>query len=455
MTLTWVVVLVLTQAPGAEESTDGAWPSASLAEAVMPADAPPTAAGEGGRWNSLFRLEASMLSLLPRAGRGEQVGYAQLSPTLVVDDGGEWGLHLGAAVRVKLWGGEAGAGRVRREDWDSLSDWGQLVRALKVGGEASPVVLRVGALKDYSLLSGHLVRRYSNRANPDYHPAGGYLTSTVGPLFVEAFASDVLGARLVGAQAEVDLAHVLGGSLREPGRYTLELSAVREWDRTEGLSPQVTLAHVDGTAVVVVRPGFELHVLAGWGGRLETAGAWGAVVGLGADALTPTLDMRLRLEVRRQRGGFRQGYFGPDYELERLSAVSRSETPVTQAPFPEGFSAYGEVVVGWDGVRIGEVLQRHLHLSVGAEVFDWGRVDVDGRLAVQLSERSLEVVMSGLARGLGQPEERLLYSAAVRWRFARALYALAQGGTQLCPGAEGTLRPVTFVSFGLGVDHAR
>ena len=45
MTLTWVVVLLLTQVPGAEEPADGAWPSASSAEAVLPE--PPTAAGEG------------------------------------------------------------------------------------------------------------------------------------------------------------------------------------------------------------------------------------------------------------------------------------------------------------------------------------------------------------------------------------------------------------------------
>lgn len=137
----------------------------------------------------------------------------------------------------------------------------------------------MGALEDYSLLSGHLVRRYSNRANPDYHPAGGYVTSTLGPVFVEAFSSDVLGARLVGAQAEVDLAHVFAGPQREPGRYTLGVSAVKDWGRAGGWSTQVTLAHVDGTAVVVVRPGFELHVLAGWGGRPATAGAWGASVG--------------------------------------------------------------------------------------------------------------------------------------------------------------------------------
>lgn len=438
--------LLLAQAEGVEVAS-------SPIEAV-PVEAQPAPRGLG-RWHALARLEASTLMLLPRGGAGGEEGWAQLTPTVVVDDGGEWGLHVGAPVRVRLWGGNAGVGRVRQEDWDSLSDWGQLVRTLKLGGEASPVALWVGALEDYSLLSGHLVQRYSNRAHPDYHPAGGYLTSALGPLYVEAFTSDVLGARLVGAQAEVDLTQVLTGPEEEPGRYTLGVSAVRDWGRAGGLSPQVTLAHVDGTAVVLVRSDFEMHVLAGWGGRPDTPGAWGAVVGLGADALTSTLDMKLRLEARRQRGGFRQGYFGSDYEVVRLSAGRGSGLPGAQAPFPEGFSAYGEAVVGWDGVRLGEVLQRHLHLSVGAEVFDWGRVDVDGRLAVQLAERSLEVAVSGLARGLGQPGARHLYSAEVRWRFGRRLYALAQGGTRLYPGADGTLSPVAFASLGMGVDDAR
>jgi hypothetical protein len=329
------------------------------------------------------------------------------------------------------------------------------VHALKLGSDASPVGLWVGALDGYSLLSGHLVRRYSNRANPDYHPAGASLTGTLGPLYVEAFASDVLGARLMGAQAELDLEHVFTGPPRQRGRYTLGLSAVHDWGRAGGVSPPVTLAHLDGTAVVVVQPGFELHVLGGWGGRPGVGGAWGAVAGVGADALTLTLDMKLRLEVRRQHGGFRQGYFGPDYELGLLRAVGTPGLPLAQASFPDGYSTYAEAVVAWDWVRLGGLLQRHLSLSLGAEVFGWGRVDVDGRLAAQLANRNLEVALSGLALGLGQPEARHLYSGQVRWRFGGKLYALAEGGTLLFPKADGTLRSGAYASLGLGVDNAR
>jgi hypothetical protein len=54
-------------------------------------------------------------------------------------DGGEaLGLNLGAPVRLRLGGGALGTGLVRREDWDSLSDWGQLVHALKLGSDTGP-----------------------------------------------------------------------------------------------------------------------------------------------------------------------------------------------------------------------------------------------------------------------------------------------------------------------------
>lgn len=442
MTSTLLVLLLLAQAEGPDNPPDGAME-------------PPLSASSSGRLHYLARLEATGLALLPGGGTGGVERYVQLTPMLVLDGGEELGVNLGAPVRLRLGGGVPGAGLVRREDWDSLSDWGQLVRALKLGSDASPVGLWAGALDSYSLLSGHLVRRYSNRANPDYHPAGAFLTGTLGPLYAEAFSSDLLGARIMGAEVALDLAHLFTGPQEQPGRYTLALSAVHDWGRAGGHSPQVTLAHLDGTAVVVVRPDYELHVLAGWGGRPGVRGAWGAVAGVGADAVTPTLDARLRLEVRGQRGGFRQGLFGPDYELARFRAAGPSGLPVVEAPFPDGFSVYGEAVVGWDAVRLGGLRQRHLHLSLAVEAFTWGRVDVDGRLAAQLAERRVEVAVSALATGVGRPEARYLYSGEVRWRFGGWLYAVGQGGTLLFPTPGGALRPGAFASLGLGVDHAR
>ncbi|HEX5745833.1 MAG TPA: hypothetical protein VFZ09_06295 [Archangium sp.] len=78
---------------------------------------------------------------------GNVESYAQLTPMLVVAEGEAFGLNLGAPVRLRLAGCELEGGLVRREDWDSLSDWGQQVHALKLGSDTAPVGLWVGALE--------------------------------------------------------------------------------------------------------------------------------------------------------------------------------------------------------------------------------------------------------------------------------------------------------------------
>ncbi|AGC41539.1 hypothetical protein MYSTI_00180 [Myxococcus stipitatus DSM 14675] len=402
-------------------------------------------------WHSLARLEATALTLWPRTGEEEAEGFAQVEPTLIIDGGSEFGVSVGAPVRFRVQRGREDSSLLRREDWDSLSDWGQLVRGLKFGSDRAPLRVWLGGFDGFTLLSGHLVRRYSNRAHPDEHPAGGFLAGTLGPLYTQAFTSDVLSARLMGAEVALDVAHVFWGRPREPGRYTLALSVVHDWDR----AASVTLGHVDATAVVVVRPGFEAHVLAGWGWRPGARGAWGAVVGVGADALTSRLDAKLRLELRRQVGDFRQGFFGPDYELARLQAPGPEGRPLAEVTLPQGYSAFGEVEVGWDAESYGGT-HRHLELSLGVEGFSWGRVDVDGRLSVQLFERGLEVALRCLSMGLGQPGARYQGGAEVRWRFlGGGVYVLGTGGSRLFPNPEGGLGPRAFASVGLGVDHAR
>jgi hypothetical protein len=405
-------------------------------------------------WHTLTRLEVAALTLLPGDGEDVAEGFAQVEPTLIIERGLEFSLQLGAPVRVRMWGPAAERGKIRREDWDSRSDWGQWVRGLKLGSDEAPLAVWLGALEEHNLLSGHLVRRYSNRTHPDYHPAGAFLTGTLGPLYVEALASDVLSARLVGAEVALDVGHVLGSQPEQQGRYMLSLSAAHDTGPGETRAPSLTLAHVDATAVVVARPAFEVHLLAGWGTRPGASGAWGAVAGVGLDMEAPTLHLKLRLEGRRQHGGFRQGRFGPDYELAPSWAPGPGSAPPARADFPDGYSLHGEAVVGWDAQGYGG-LRRHLKLSVGAEAFSWSRLDVDGRVAAQLFGRTVEVAGKGLAVGLGQPGAHSLYEVELRWRpWGGRVYALSAGGTRLASREDGTLRPGVFLLLGLGADHA-
>ncbi|MCK8499676.1 hypothetical protein [Myxococcus fulvus] len=450
----------LTTSPDVPDGDASSLEPTSEAAAPEPGSVPPSVHGTeaDSMWTRLLRMEVMSLTLLPRRGARGDEGFVQLRPTVRLAKRGTFRLNLGTPVRLRLWGGGADVGSVRKEDWDTLSDWGQVVHSLTLGG--APDFLWVGALESYTLLSGHLVRRYNNRGNPDYHPAGVVMTGKRGPLYAEAFASDVLGARLVGAEVSLDVQHILVGRPRQSARYMLALSAVRDWGRAGGTSKPLTLAHLDGTAILMRRRSqdhdFELHGVGGWGGRPGEGGAWGAVAGLGVEWVSSTMDLRARLEGRIQRGGFRQGAFGPDYELARFQVAGRSSVPLAEMPFPEGASAYGEVILRWDAERLGTLGNRHLRLTMGAEVFDWGRADVDGRLEMQLLHRDVAVAMSGLAVGFGEPRGRYLVSAEARWRFLGGkLYAVGQGGTLLFPAAQGALRPGAFAALGMGMDNVR
>ncbi|MFP2935033.1 hypothetical protein ACLESO_60000, partial [Pyxidicoccus sp. 3LG] len=82
----------------------------------------------------------------------------------------------------------------------------------------------------------------------------------------------------------------------------------------------------------------------------------------------------------------------------RAPRVCRSLSRPSQTASP----STGEAVVGWGAVWLGDVAPRHLRLSLGAEAFGWGRLDVDGRLAVQLARRNVELAVTGLVVGMGR-----------------------------------------------------
>ncbi|WP_141323181.1 hypothetical protein [Myxococcus sp. AB025B] len=172
----WIValLLVLPGVTGAEEIADPPQlpeevdeieeetsPESTTEDAESPPGPKQGEVSRTARWTNLLRVEAATWALLPREGMGRDEGYFQVEPTLVFERRPEFGVNLGTPLRLRVWGPKEG-GVVRREDWDTLSDWGQLVRSLKLGSDNSPLGVWFGKLDSYSLLNGHLVRRYAH-----------------------------------------------------------------------------------------------------------------------------------------------------------------------------------------------------------------------------------------------------------------------------------------------------
>ncbi|MBM4378819.1 MAG: hypothetical protein FJ086_05890, partial [Deltaproteobacteria bacterium] len=163
--------------------------------------------------------------------------YASVLPVVSWDGGEAFGVELGAGLRLSAAG-------LRRADWDSPSDFGQLLRELRAGVEGGPVSLRAGALGPLTLGSGRLVRRYDGSLNPDYHPAGALLSLQAGGFRGELLASDVLGARLFAAGLGFDAGAALGLG---GDRWHVGLSAAHDAGLAGGRAAGASLLSLETT----------------------------------------------------------------------------------------------------------------------------------------------------------------------------------------------------------------
>ncbi|MFY0581769.1 hypothetical protein ACN28S_52590 [Cystobacter fuscus] len=164
----------------------------------------PAPAEEGIRFHA--SLEAGALALPSGLGANGMDGFVVVFPRLGVKGGEEFEFEMGAPLRLRLLDTEPSqvdadhAARLRRQDWDELSDFGQLVRELRVGRDDGMLQLRAGSFSTWTLGAGWLVNRYNNNLSQDYHPAGANFVAYLGPTRVEVFASDVLAARLFAGE---------------------------------------------------------------------------------------------------------------------------------------------------------------------------------------------------------------------------------------------------------------
>lgn len=460
-----LLALLLTLSSSLPGELDGGLEPAPghLAAPLASPDAGAPAAQPAGPKRSLRGAAEASLGLLPSGAPQNGLdffGTLHASIGFSVDDVFE--LALGPTLRFRLidtpaFNRATDVGEVLRgADWDELSDFGHLLQALRIGREGGVFQLKAGPARKKQLGLGHLLWRYSNQANVDSRPASAEAVLHAGPVRLEVFASDVLGARLFAGEVAWDLGGTFSGSPLVKDRYVLAFQVAHDFNlaaRPFLLDPAATrltlapntLLHVDGSAVLARSPGLRWMVMLGTGTRANETADLGFLVGTTLDATVAEIGFSVRVELRKQAGGFRHGFFGPMYELQRFSDLGLREASIGEARLPDGFSSFGELRVG---------IGQRLTFDLAAEYFFWNRLDLDGGLSLALLDDWLFLTARTTMLGLAQ-QPRFAFHGGLRWRLFPSFYVLGEGGTVFFPQPDGSLIRGVGFSAGAGVDFER
>ena len=415
---------------------------------------PPAPPSHGSRWRIAGAAELGLqpIALTPRTTEV----FAGITPILALGYDGVFALELGAPMRTPL-GGRSGAQpfTLRDEDWDERSDFGQILRALRIGRETDAFSLWAGPLTLETLGRGALVSRYGNRMLATQSPAGARLRAEVGAVRTEVLASDVLALRLLAAEVRLDGGHLLGGGASAAGRWHVTLGAAHEAGQVEAASAPITLASLELDGVLWRLPTFQFAAFLGGGARLGAGGGHlGGQAGVEFEAQLSDVVFGSRLAARRGSGGYRPGFFGADHELARLAGQGLTTAPLDQLRLPTGYSGYGLVQLGFGAQGEEDVPDARSSrgtASVAVEVFQSGRTDLEAAYQFDLSPQGFSAAGRLGVTGLGETP-RTWASVEGRGRLTPSIYLLAAAGTAFAPREGGGLTRGWTATLGVGFD---
>lgn len=425
---------------------------ANDAGVAVPHEAKPVPENDGKAKVSLAAEAAFEVFPSGTAGGANDTLF-DLTPMLGFFVGDEFAAIAGAQFRLRLFDNPPDnrsrdfGGVLRREDWDEASDFGQIIRLLKIGKLDDVAWLRGGPTTTKTLGLGHVINRYGNRDNPNYHPASGNAGLNIGPVRTEFFASDVFGGRLLAGDVGVEFGRIFSNDQKWWDRFHLVLSLAHDLARAGNggvaVAP-VTILNLDFDAVLYKGAQARVMVLTGVGTRFGNG--LGAVLGLAADAeLDGGFVLGGKLEGRKQGGGYRQGFFGPGYELSRFAGTGFSGLPLAAEQLPDSFSFYGELRVGSRGTAMFEAMIEH---------WVWGRTDLDSTFSLTVWDERIIGSARFTAIGMGQLP-RYSVGGKLSVRILPALYLLTEGGTVFFPQSDGTLARGWYASLGAGADFEK
>lgn len=405
-------------------------------------------------------LEAGPLSLPSGTQGGGQDYFALAVPVAQLTHAENFVLELGAPLRFRLLDAEPKqtaedfSGNLRRQDWDTTSDYGQVIRKLHIGREDNVANLRAGPLNAFTLGEGRLVERYDNQLSPDYHPLGALLTVNVGPARILAAASDVLAMRLFAGELRLDVGRLATENDKHFDRYHAVASVAHDFGRVgEVQTEPISAVLLGGNAAFYKGDHLQLFVAGGAGTRVGAGTPdLGGFAGLSIRGNTGRVDISGRLEGRYQGGNFRFGLFGPSYELARFSATGLSEAPLAEERMSKNLAGFAELKLGLGSEDDFEAL--YMAASTAVEHFTIGRTDTDFTLALRFPGARTTATARVIVVG-GGTHPRYSVHAELRHRLKDWLYLWGAGGTVHFPQPEGSLARGYTAGAGAGVDFER
>ena len=302
-------------------------PQASATVEELPAEEEPSedSPTEPSAFTFRLALEAGPLSLPSGTPGGGQDIFAQGLPVARMTRGESFSLELGAPLRFRLLDAEPKqqaedyGGYLRLQDWDTMSDYGQVLRELRIGRENQTVAwFSAGPLLAFTLGEGHLVERYDNQLSPDYHPAGAQLTVNVKDVArVQVAASDVLSMRLFAGELRLDIGRIVSQQEKHFDRYHAIASFAHDFGRVEleeQSTESISAALLGGDAALYKSESgnLQLYAIGGAGSRVDVGTPdIGGFAGFSIRGNTGRVDISGRVEGRYQGGSFRLASSGP------------------------------------------------------------------------------------------------------------------------------------------------
>lgn len=453
-----VLLSVLNQAPTSDGYSPGGY---SSVQDVTDEQPPPEAAPAEGEAKTTFRLALEVGPLYFPSGTpgGEQDVFAQAYPVARLAHGESFAIRLGAPLRFRLVDAEPKqaandyGGYLRREDWDTLSDLGQILQELRIGRDDNVANLRAGPLQAFTLGEGHLVDRYDNNLNANYHPTGAVITVQKGATRVQAMASDVLATRIFAGELRLDIGRLASKQEKHFDRYHAIASVAHDFGRVgEETTEAITAVLAGGDAGLYMGEHLQLFFIGGSGTRVDAGSPdIGGFGGFSIRGNTGRVDISGRVEARYQGGNFRFGLFGPSYELARYSATGLHEPPIAEERMDQNLAGYAELKLS---VGSGAEDEMNASATAAVEHFTIGRTDTDFTLTLKFPNGKTIATSRVIVVGIGA-QPRYSVNAELRQRILNWLYAWGGGGTVHFPQPDGSLVHGYTAGAGVGVDVSR